>query len=70
MLPNYFACCATQGKPVGTPDAGAFFRVISQHKVASMFTAPTAIRIIRSEVQQSSRLNITIVRVNPGTHGV
>lgn len=38
-----------EGKPVGTPDAGAFFRVIEQHKVVSMFTAPTAIRIIRAE---------------------
>lgn len=34
---------------MGTPDAGAFFRVIEQHKVVSMFTAPTAIRIIRAE---------------------
>ena len=42
--------CATvlyEGKPVGTPDAGAFWRVISQHRVASMFTAPTALRAIR-----------------------
>lgn len=38
-----------EGKPVGTPDAGAFFRVIEEHKVVSMFTAPTALRIIRSE---------------------
>lgn len=38
-----------EGKPVGTPDAGGFFRVIEQHKVVSMFTAPTAIRIIRAE---------------------
>lgn len=38
-----------EGKPVGTPDAGAFFRVIEQHKVVIMFTAPTAIRIIRAE---------------------
>lgn len=35
---------------MGTPDAGGFFRVIEQHKVVSMFTAPTAIRIIRAEV--------------------
>ena len=33
-----------EGKPVGTPDPGAFWRVISQHKVTTMFTAPTAIR--------------------------
>jgi propionyl-CoA synthetase len=36
-----------EGKPVGTPDAGAFWRVISEHNVASMFTAPTALRAIR-----------------------
>lgn len=36
---------------MGTPDAGGFFRVIEQHKVVSMFTAPTAIRIIRAEVK-------------------
>lgn len=41
-----------EGKPIGTPDAGAFFRVIEQHKVVSMFTAPTAIRIIRAEDPQ------------------
>ena len=38
-----------EGKPVGTPDAGAFWRVISQHKVAVMFTAPTAFRAIKKE---------------------
>lgn len=36
-----------EGKPVGTPDAGAFWRVISQHKVKVMFTAPTALRAIK-----------------------
>ncbi len=36
-----------EGKPVGTPDAGVFWRVISQHKVKSMFTAPTAFRAIK-----------------------
>ncbi len=42
--------CATvlyEGKPIGTPDAGAFWRVISEHKVAALFTAPTAFRAIR-----------------------
>ena len=42
--------CATilyEGKPVGTPDAGAFWRVIAQHNVAVLFTAPTAFRAIR-----------------------
>jgi propionyl-CoA synthetase len=38
-----------EGKPVGTPDAGAFWRVISQHKVKAMFTAPTAFRAIKRE---------------------
>ncbi len=36
-----------EGKPVGTPDAGAFWRVVEQHKVAALFTAPTALRAIR-----------------------
>ncbi len=36
-----------EGKPVGTPDAGAFWRVIAQHGVAAMFTAPTAFRAIK-----------------------
>ena len=38
-----------EGKPVGTPDAGAFWRVISQHQVTTMFTAPTAFRAIRQQ---------------------
>ena len=38
-----------EGKPVGTPDAGVFWRVISEHKVAAMFTAPTAFRAIKKE---------------------
>jgi propionyl-CoA synthetase len=38
-----------EGKPVGTPDAGAFWRVISEHKCAAMFTAPTAFRAIKKE---------------------
>ena len=36
-----------EGKPVGTPDAGAFWRVISEHGVSVMFTAPTAFRAIK-----------------------
>jgi propionyl-CoA synthetase len=47
-----FHGCTTilyEGKPVGTPDAGAFWRVISQHKVSCMFTAPTAMRAIKKE---------------------
>ncbi len=44
--------CATvlyEGKPVGTPDAGAFWRVIADHKVVALFTAPTAFRAIKKE---------------------
>ena len=47
-----FMGCATvlfEGKPVGTPDAGVFWRVISEHKVKTMFTAPTAFRAIKRE---------------------
>jgi propionyl-CoA synthetase len=38
-----------EGKPVGTPDAGAFWRVIAQHGATALFTAPTAFRAIRKE---------------------
>jgi propionyl-CoA synthetase len=38
-----------EGKPVGTPDAGAFWRVIEQHGVGTLFTAPTAFRAIRQQ---------------------
>ncbi|ABW67303.1 propionyl-CoA synthetase [Desulfosudis oleivorans] len=47
-----FKGCTTilfEGKPVGTPDAGVFWRIISEHKVKCMFTAPTAYRAIRRE---------------------
>jgi propionyl-CoA synthetase len=47
-----FAGCTTvlfEGKPVGTPDAGTFWRVISQHRVNVLFTAPTAFRAIKRE---------------------
>ena len=46
------AGCTTvmyEGKPVGTPDPGAFWRVISEHKVNVLFTAPTAFRAIKRE---------------------
>ena len=45
-----FAGCTTvlfEGKPVGTPDASTFWRVIAEHKVKTMFTAPTAMRAIK-----------------------
>jgi len=38
-----------EGKPVGTPDAGAFWRLISEHKVTALFTAPTAFRAIKKD---------------------
>lgn len=38
-----------EGKPVGTPDASVFWRIISQHKVKTLFTAPTAFRAIKRE---------------------
>ena len=38
-----------EGKPVGTPDAGAFWRVIAEHGAVAMFTAPTAFRAIKKE---------------------
>jgi propionyl-CoA synthetase len=41
-----------EGKPVGTPDASAFFRVIEQHDVNVFFTAPTAMRVVRGEDPQ------------------
>ena len=47
--------CSTilyEGKPVGTPDAGAFWRVISEHHCATLFTAPTAFRAIKKEDPQ------------------
>ncbi|MBW1645922.1 MAG: propionyl-CoA synthetase [Deltaproteobacteria bacterium] len=47
-----FLGCTTilyEGKPIGTPDAGAFWRVIAEHKVKVLFTAPTAFRAIKKE---------------------
>jgi propionyl-CoA synthetase len=38
-----------EGKPVGTPDAGAFWRMISEHRIKALFTAPTAFRAIKRE---------------------
>jgi propionyl-CoA synthetase len=49
--PLFHGCTSVlyEGKPVGTPDAGAFWRVIAQHGVVSLFTAPTAFRAIKKE---------------------
>ncbi|HEY4861835.1 MAG TPA: propionyl-CoA synthetase [Xanthobacteraceae bacterium] len=45
-----------EGKPVGTPDAGAFWRVISEHDAVAFFTAPTAFRAIKKEDPQGKLL--------------
>jgi propionyl-CoA synthetase len=49
--PLFHGCTTVlyEGKPVGTPDAGAFWRVISEHGVSTFFTAPTAFRAIRQQ---------------------
>jgi len=49
--PLIYGCTSVlyEGKPVGTPDAGAFWRVIAAHGVSVMFTAPTAFRAIKRE---------------------
>jgi len=49
--PLIYGCTTVmyEGKPVGTPDAGAFWRVIEQHRVRVFFTAPTAFRAIKRE---------------------
>jgi propionyl-CoA synthetase len=46
-----------EGKPVGTPDAGAFWRVIAEHRVKALFTAPTAFRAIKKEDPQGKLLH-------------
>ena len=45
-----------EGKPVGTPDAGAFWRVISQYGCSTMFTAPTAFRAIKQQDPDGKRI--------------
>jgi propionyl-CoA synthetase len=49
--PLFHGCTTVlyEGKPVGTPDAGAFWRVVSQYGVCTLFTAPTAFRAIRQQ---------------------
>lgn len=54
-----FAGCTTvlyEGKPVRTPDAGAFWRVVQDHKVNLLFTAPTAFRAVRKEDPEADEL--------------
>src|SRR5881409_4323781 len=52
--PLIYGCTTVlfEGKPVGTPDAGVYWRVISQHHVVCLFTAPTAFRAIKREDPQ------------------
>src|SRR5215468_6804467 len=52
--PLIYGCSSIlyEGKPVGTPDAGAFWRVISEYQCATLFTAPTAFRAIKKEDPQ------------------
>jgi propionyl-CoA synthetase len=45
-----------EGKPVGTPDPGAFWRVVAEHRVKALFTAPTALRAIRKEDPDAGHL--------------
>ncbi len=63
-----FLGCTTilyEGKPVGTPDPGAFWRVVSEHGVNALFTAPTALRAIRRDDpqgEQVKRYNLSSLR--------
>jgi propionyl-CoA synthetase len=56
--PLFHGCTTVlyEGKPVGTPDAGAFWRVISEHGVCTLFTAPTAFRAIRQADPEGSHI--------------
>jgi propionyl-CoA synthetase len=68
-----------EGKPVGTPDAGAFWRVASEHRAKALFTAPTAVRAIKKEDPQGQEIarydlsNLKYLfqageRLDPGTY--
>jgi len=68
-----------EGKPVGTPDAGAFWRVIAEHGVEALFTAPTAVRAIKKEdpegallaehdISSLRHLFLAGERLDPGTY--
>jgi propionyl-CoA synthetase len=56
--PLFHGCTSIlyEGKPVGTPDAGAFWRVIAEHGAVALFTAPTAFRAIKKEDPQATHL--------------
>jgi propionyl-CoA synthetase len=57
--PLFHGCTTVlyEGKPVGTPDPGAFWRVVSQHGVSTLFTAPTAFRAIRQQDPEGSHID-------------
>ena len=46
-----------EGKPIGTPDAGTFWRILAEHKVNNLFTAPTALRAIRRDDPENKFFN-------------
>jgi propionyl-CoA synthetase len=56
--PLFHGCTTVlyEGKPVGTPDAGAFWRLISEHGICTLFTAPTAFRAIRQQDPEGSHI--------------
>ncbi|KAF0693928.1 Aste57867_15148 [Aphanomyces stellatus] len=61
-----FLGCSTviyEGKPVGTPDAGAFWRIMAEYDVKSMFTAPTALRAIRKEDPNATHLRTMLPKL-------
>lgn len=58
-LLNGNATMLFEGKPIGTPDAGEFWRIIAKHQVSVLFTAPTAIRAIRSADPQGEFIQQT-----------
>ncbi len=57
--PLFHGCTSIiyEGKPVGTPDAGAFWRVIAEHGAVAMFTAPTAFRAIKKDDPQGKHVS-------------
>ncbi|KAK6503711.1 hypothetical protein TWF481_008715 [Arthrobotrys musiformis] len=55
-----------EGKPIGTPDAGTFWRVVAQHKVNVMFTAPTALRAVKRvdpDLEEMDKYNLRSLRM-------
>jgi propionyl-CoA synthetase len=56
--PLFHGCTTVlyEGKPVGTPDAGAFWRVVAEHGVSTLFTAPTAFRAIRQQDPEGAQI--------------